>query len=68
MPGKKAARNLRKREVSFSEAATVFKDPLGLTVPDPDHSEEENRYILFGRSARGRLLMVAHAERTSACA
>lgn len=59
----KAARNLRKHEVSFSEAATVFEDPLGLTVPDPDHSEEENRYIIFGRSARGRLLMVAHAER-----
>jgi uncharacterized DUF497 family protein len=61
----KAARNLQKHKVSFSEAATVFEDPLSLIVPDPDHSEEENRYIIFGRSARGRLLMVSHAERNS---
>jgi hypothetical protein len=59
----KASLNLRKHKVSFSEAATVFEDPLSLTVPDPDHSEEENRYLIFGRSVRGRLLMVAHTKR-----
>jgi len=40
----------------------VFGDSLSATVPDPDHSAEEHRYITIGRSERGRLLMVAHAE------
>jgi uncharacterized DUF497 family protein len=61
-PGK-AAKNLRKHKVSFSEAATVFGDFLGATAPDPDHSVEERRHISVGLSNRGRLLMVAHAER-----
>jgi hypothetical protein len=61
-PGK-AADNLRKHKVSFSEAASVLGDPLGTTAPDPDHSAEEHRYITVGSSNRGRLLMVAHAER-----
>ena len=61
---RKAARNLDKHKVSFSEAATIFEDPLGLTVPDPDHSEGEIRLITLGRSARGRFLMVAHTERS----
>jgi uncharacterized protein len=60
---RKAARNLRKHKVSFSEAATVFGDFLGATAPDPDHSFEEHRYVTIGLSDRGRLLMVAHAER-----
>jgi len=59
----KAARNLRKHGVAFTEAATVFGDPLSVTVPDPDHSEDEDRYITIGLSDRNRLLMVAHAER-----
>lgn len=59
----KAARNLGKHKVSFSEAATVFEDELSFTVPDPDHSEGERRFITLGRSTRGRFLMVAHAER-----
>ena len=59
----KAARNLRKHQVSFTEAATVLGDFLGATVPDPDHSGDEHRYITVGLSNRGRLLMVAHAER-----
>ena len=59
----KAASNLDKHKVSFSEAATVFEDPLSFTVPDPDHSEEEPRLITLGASAQGRLLMVAHTER-----
>lgn len=60
---KKEAKNIRKHKVSFSEAATVFGDTLSTTVPDPDHSEEEDRYITIGLSQRHRLLMVAHTER-----
>jgi uncharacterized DUF497 family protein len=46
----KAAANLRKHGVSFSEAATVFSDALSVTAPDPDHSTEEDRYITVGMS------------------
>ncbi len=60
---KKEAKNIRKHKVAFSEAATVFADTLSTTVPDPDHSEEEDRYIIIGLSQRRRLLMVAHTER-----
>ena len=59
----KAAENLRKHGVPFSEAATVFGDLLGITVSDPDHSVDENRYITVGYSNQGRLLLVAHADR-----
>ena len=59
----KAAENLRKHAVPFSEAATVFGDLLGITVSDPDHSDDENRYITVGHSNHGRLLLVAHADR-----
>jgi uncharacterized protein len=59
----KAASNLRRHNVSFGEAATVFSDPLSTTVPDPDHSLDEDRSITVGLSHRGRLLMVAHTER-----
>jgi uncharacterized DUF497 family protein len=58
----KAAKNLRKHKVSFKEAATVFSDPLSATVPDPDHSEEEDRYIIVGMSNRFRQLIVSFAE------
>jgi len=58
----KAESNVRRHGVSFHEAATVFGDPLSTTVPDPDHSIEEERYIIIGTSHRGRLLIVAHAE------
>ena len=59
----KAAENLRKHGVSFIEAATVFGDFLGTTVPDPAHSFGEHRFITVGLSNSGRLLIVAHAER-----
>jgi uncharacterized DUF497 family protein len=59
----KAARNLRKHDVTFEEAATVFRDDLSVTVPDPDHSLEEDRFIMVGVSGQNRLLIVAHAER-----
>ena len=61
-PGK-AADNLRKHKGSFTEATTVLGDFLGTTASDPDHSGDEHRYITIGLSNRGRLLMVAHAER-----
>jgi uncharacterized DUF497 family protein len=49
--------------VSFGEAVTVFYDPLAATVPDPDHSLEEERLITVGYSARSRLLVVCHSLR-----
>ena len=59
---RKAASNLRKHGVGFQEAVTVFHDPLALTYPDPDHSVLEQRSLTFGMSARGRVLVVAHAD------
>lgn len=59
----KARANLGKHPVTFQAAATVLRDPLAITIFDPDHSEEEARYITIGASARGRLLMVAHTDR-----
>lgn len=59
----KAMGNLRKHGVAFREAATVFRDPLSITVYDPDHSEEEDRYITVGTSMAGRFLIVAHTDR-----
>jgi hypothetical protein len=59
----KAKLNLRKHGVAFKEAASVFKDPLSITIDDPDHSEEEERFIIIGLSDAGRLLIVAHTNR-----
>jgi uncharacterized protein len=61
----KAQRNLRKHGVGFDEAVTAFHDPLSLTIPDPDHSGKEARYLLLGRSTSGTLLVVAHTVRGS---
>jgi uncharacterized protein len=58
----KAARNKQKHKVSFEEATTVFADPLSATVFDPDHSDDEDRYIIVGFSERQRLLIVSYAE------
>ena len=55
--------NQRKHNVSFTEASTIFADPLSATVFDPDHSEKEDRYISIGYSVRNRLLMVSHTDR-----
>ena len=64
--GKKAEWNARKHGVAFEEASTVFGDPLGLLTPDPDHSLNEERYVVLGMSNRQRLLVVAllNAHRT----
>ena len=63
---KKASLNLRKHKVSFEEAATAMSDPMAATGADPDHSLTEERYITFGVSERGRLLVVAHTEEDEA--
>jgi uncharacterized protein len=59
----KAAGNLAKHGVSFQEAASVFGDPLAITYYDPDHSDHEDRYLTFGHSAGGRLLVISHTDR-----
>ena len=59
---RKAAANLRKHGVSFPEATTAFADPRSIAIPDPDHSAEEERYLLVGASHRSRLLVVSHTE------
>jgi uncharacterized DUF497 family protein len=60
---RKAEINLRKHGVSFTEAGTVFGDDFAITVPDPDHSDDEDRYITIGWSNYHRLLMVSHTDR-----
>ena len=57
---KKAASNRRKHGVSFEEAQTVFQDVDALRIYDPDHSEDEDRFLLLGLSSRLRLLVVCH--------
>jgi len=59
----KARTNLVKHGVSFAEAATVFGDPLSLTIPDPAHSQREDRFIILGHSHQQRLLVVVHTDR-----
>ena len=59
----KAAANARKHRVTFDEAMTVFADWESITIPDPDHSETEERFLIIGLSSRGRILVVSHVER-----
>ena len=58
----KAEQNLLAHGVSFQEATTAFGDPLAGTIPDPDHSVGEERYITMGHSSAGQLLVVCHNE------
>lgn len=58
----KAVANLGKHGVSFEEALTAFADPLSLTIPSPEHSVAEHRFLLVGLAVTGRVLVVAHAE------
>jgi hypothetical protein len=60
----KGKSNLAKHGVSFDEARTVFDDPLFLVFADPDHSTEEDRFLIMGRSRQGRLLVVSYTERS----
>ena len=59
----KSAANLSNHGVAFDEAKTVFEDPLYVVFDDPDHSYDEYRYIIVGRSKFGRLLIVSYTER-----
>jgi len=60
---KKAKSNLKKHGVSFEEAATALSDPMAATGADPDHSINEERYVTFGVSEKGRLVVVSHTEK-----
>ncbi|MBI3291651.1 MAG: BrnT family toxin [Elusimicrobia bacterium] len=59
----KAHNNQRKHGVMFVEASSVFFDEHGILIHDPDHSDEEHRYLLIGMSAKLRLLVVSHTYR-----
>ena len=59
---KKAKINLEKHGISFEEASTAFKDPLSLTINDPFHSSDEERFILIGMSYNNKMLVIVHTE------
>ncbi|MBT7631068.1 MAG: BrnT family toxin [Desulfobacula sp.] len=61
----KAKTNFKKHGVSFEEAITVFFGPFSITMLDPDHSEDEGRYVDLGISDKGRVLVVICTERRS---
>jgi uncharacterized DUF497 family protein len=63
---RKNALNQRKHGVSFEEAKTVFVDENALLIPDPGHSEQEERFILLGLSSSLRTLVVCHCYRRRA--
>jgi uncharacterized protein len=58
----KALSNLSKHGVSFEEAITVFSDPLSLTIADPIHSIDEDRFIITGHSILARQIVVVHTD------
>lgn len=60
----KETENVRKHGVSFHEAQSVFGDPLSLTVRDPEHSIDEERFIILGISGAARLVVVCHTDRS----
>jgi uncharacterized DUF497 family protein len=61
-PDKERA-NIERHGVDFTEAATVFGDPLELTISDPDHSVGKFRFLSIGHSVRNRILVVSYTER-----
>ena len=62
----KADQNLLKHGITFNEAQTVFDDPFYVDFYDPDHSENEEQYLIIGTSNQGRLLIVSYTERGDA--
>ena len=62
---RKARSNLVKHGISFEEAKTVFLDENARLIDDPDHSEEEERFVLLGYSFQARCLIVSHCYRES---
>lgn len=63
---KKATTNRRKHGVTFEEATSALRDVFSATAHDPDHSDDEDRFVTFGVSSRGRLLAVSHTDRGNA--
>lgn len=61
----KNAINKKKHKVSFEEAQTVFYDEAALLIDDPEHSQEEERFIIMGLSQKANLLVVCHCYRAS---
>ncbi len=59
---RKARQNLLDHGISFEEATTVFGDPLAGTIPDPDHSSGQARFLTIGLISNGRLIVVSHIE------
>jgi len=55
--------NIKKHGVDFEEAKTVFQDEMALEIPDEEHSEDEERWIIIGLSSKTRELMVCHCYR-----
>ncbi len=62
---KKNVSNKKKHGISFEEAKSVFTDPFARLISDPDHSDEEDRFILLGTSIHSRLLVVCHCIRSN---
>lgn len=61
---RKAASNLAKHGVGFDEARSVFFDDAALVIPDPDHSLDEERFVIMGQSNKPRMLVVVHCFRS----
>ena len=62
---RKARLNLTKHGIGFEESTTIFGDPCSLTIPDPEHSFAEERYITMGRAFNAKLLIVVHTDRSN---
>ena len=63
---KKATANRRKHGVTFEEATSALRDLFSATAHDPDHSDDDERFVTFGISSQGRLLTVSHTDRGNA--
>jgi uncharacterized protein len=61
---RKAAANSRKHGVTFEEAQTVFADERAKLIDDPDHSQDEERFVILGLSSQLRMLLVCHCYRS----
>jgi uncharacterized protein len=61
---RKATSNQKKHGVAFADAATIFGDPMSFTFPDAEHSTDEERFITIGQSEAGRVILVAHTDRS----
>jgi hypothetical protein len=60
----KARFNFSKHGILFEEASTIFGDPLSITSPDPDHSQEEARWVTIGVSTNLKTIVVVHTDRS----